>query len=166
MRYPQPKKTLHLNKTYLRLSSWIRLSKCWNAWCVVLISYLLKPWCHHYGCNDTSSGPYWSCECESVPFYCCQCLSTDRQHTCSSQDPTQSYHSPTGSRKKKTIRCSQCNRPFHLFCVKISRKHANKLPGWYCNACDPILNSPHPQEPQLWVPPWLTPLPLALIFNP
>jgi len=30
--------------------------------------------------------------------------------------------------------------------VKISRKHANKLPGWYCNTCDPILNPPHPQK--------------------
>ena len=45
-----------------RLSSWIRFSKCWNAWCVVLIRYLFKLWCHHYGRNETSSGPYWSCE--------------------------------------------------------------------------------------------------------
>jgi len=111
-------------------------------------------------------------EFESVPFYCSQCLSTDRQQTCSSQDRTQCYHchSQTGSRKKKTIRCSQCDRPIHLSCVKISKRHADKLPGWYCNTCDPILNPPHPQKPQLWAPRflwhWLTSLPLALIFNP
>jgi len=94
-----------------------------------------------------------------VPFYCSQCLSTDRQQAGSTQDPTQCYHyhSQTGSRKKKTIRCSQCDRPFHLSCVKISRKHANKLPGWYCNTCDPVLNLPHPRK---------TPTMSALLIDP
>ena len=195
--------SFYLNKfqRHLRLPSWIRLSKCWNAWCVVLISHLFKLRCHHYGCNDTSSGlilwndelstscftmpgqigkcsscgklketsviecsscEQWLPHCcagvsagddvvefESVPFYCSQCLSTDRQQPCSSRDLTQCYHcySQTGSRKKKTIQCSQCDRPFHLSCVKIS-SHANKLPGWYWNTCDPILNPSHPEKNQ------------------
>jgi len=98
-------------------------------------------------------------EFESVPVYCSQCLSTDRQQAGSSQDPTQCYHchSQTGSRKKKTIRCSQCDRPFHLACVKISRKYANKLPGWYCNTCDPILNPPHPRKPPTMSTPLIDP---------
>jgi len=98
-------------------------------------------------------------EFESVPFYCSQCLSTDRQQTGSSQDPTQCYHchSQRGSRKKKTIRCSQCDRPFHLSCVKISRKHANKLPGWYCNTCDPVLKPPHPRKTPIMSTPLIDP---------
>jgi len=94
----------------------------------------------------------WIC---SVPFYCSQCLSTGRQQAGSSQDPTQCYHCyiQTGSRKKKTIRCSQCDRPFHISCVKISRKHDNKLPGWYCNTCDPSSTHDIPEKPQLWAPP-------------
>jgi len=103
-----------------------------------------------YCCAGVSAGDD-VVEFESVPFYCSQCLSTDRQQTCSSQDPTQCYHchSQTRSRKKKTIRCSQCDRPFHLSCMKMSRKHDNKLPGWYCNTCDPILNPSHPPKKQL-----------------
>jgi len=98
-------------------------------------------------------------EFESVPFCCSQCLSTDRQQTCSSQDPSQCYycHSQTGSRKKKTIHCSQCDRSFHLSCVKISRSHANKLPGWYCNTCDPILNPPHLKKNNYEHPPLTDP---------
>jgi len=100
-----------------------------------------------YCCASVSAGDD-VVEFESVPFYCSQCLSTDRQQTCSSQDPTQCYHchSQTGSRKKKAIQCSQCDRPFHLSCVKMSRRHANKLPGWYCNTYDPILIPPHPPK--------------------
>jgi len=60
--------------------------------------------------------------------------------------PNVHCRSQTGSRKKKTFRCSRYDRPFHLFCVKISRSHANKLPGWYCNTCGPVLNPPHPPK--------------------
>jgi len=96
---------------------------------------------------------------ESVPFYCSQCLSTDGQQSSSCQDPTQCHycHSQTGSRRKMTIHFSQCNRPFHLSCVKISRKHAKALPGWYYNACDPILNPPHPQKPTTMRTPLIDP---------
>jgi len=66
----------YLNKfqKYLRLSSCIRFSKCWNAWCVVLISYLFKLRCSHYGCNDTSSGPYWTYENMNDLLHALQCL--------------------------------------------------------------------------------------------
>ena len=202
----------------LGFSSWIRLSKYWNAWCVVLISYLFKLRCCHYGCNDTSSGPYWSCEImndlpcfsmlgqnskcsscgkpketlviecssceqwltcccasvsagddvvefESVPFYCSQCLSTDRQQTCSSQDPTQCYHchSQTGLRKKKTIRCSQCDWPFHL--LRENFKTSQQTSWLVRQHLWPYPQPTTSPKKQPWALPWLTPLPLALIFN-
>ena len=103
-----------------------------------------------YCCAGVSAGDD-VVEFESVPFYCSQCLSTEGQQACSSQDPTQCYHchSQTGSRKKKTIRCSLCDRSFHLSCVKISRKHAKELPGWYCNTCAPSSTHHIPENPQL-----------------
>ena len=120
-----------------------------------------------YCCAGVSAGDD-VVDFESVPFHCSQCLSTDRQQAGSSQDLTQCYHchSQTGSRKKKKIQCSQCDGLFHLSWVKISRKHANKLPGWHCNTCDPVLNHHIPENPQLWASPWLTLFPLALILNP
>jgi len=92
-------------------------------------------------------------ESKSVPFYLSQSLSTDRQQAISSQDPAQCYHchSETGSKRKKTMQCSRCNRPFHLSCTKIKKNAiAKALPCWYCNTCDPVLNPPpnhkHPAD--------------------
>jgi len=97
-------------------------------------------------------------EFESVPFYCSQRLSIDKQQASSSQDQCYHCHSQTGSRRKKTIQCLQCNWSFHLSCVKITRKHAKALPRWYCNTCDPVLNPPHPWKKTTMSTPLIDPI--------
>ena len=78
-----------------------------------------------------------------------------------SQDPTQCFHChrQTGSRRK-TIQCSECNRPFHLSYVKISGQHYFLL---HTNTCGPILNHNIFDEPHPRALSWLITLHLAPI---
>ena len=91
-------------------------------------------------------------------FYSSQCFSTDRQQT-SLPAPIRCYHchSQTDSEKKPTIQCSQREQPFHLSRMKISKKQAASLPGWFCNTCHPIINPPHSLR---------TPIPSTHLHNP
>ena len=63
-------------------------------------------------------------EFEFVPFYCSQCLSTNRLVALKTQPNVTIVIAKQAQGGRRQSKCSQCNRPIHLSCVKISRKHA------------------------------------------
>jgi len=102
--------------------------------------------CKHwfsYCCTGVSAGDEVLVSV-TTPFYCSQWSSTDRQQS-SLQTTIRCHHchSQTDSGRKLTTQCSKCNLTFHLSCTKMSKSHADSFLGWFCNTCDPIINSPH-----------------------